>query len=307
MRETPPILDRPRVPPVPVVPDRLRHGVFRGSTAVGQCLLTPNQLRGPAWRRLFQDVYIHVDRPVSHALRARAAAAMVVPGAVVTGRSAAVLLGLELAGPDDEVELTVSPSCHPRRVPGLRVRRAALPAEHVQRREGVAVTTAAATAVRLAGSLRGDDGVVAVDRLAAAGLVHLDAVRALAGRARGPGSARARSVCALADGLAGSPQETRLRLLIGRGRLPPPIAQFTIRVGDHFVARVDFAWPERRAAVEYDGLWHAEPGQFARDRRRLNRLHAAGWRVFFVTAADLSDPGRLVTRLADFYDASDVR
>ncbi|WP_091537431.1 endonuclease domain-containing protein [Modestobacter sp. DSM 44400] len=64
------------------------------------------------------------------------------------------------------------------------------------------------------------------------------------------------------------------------------------------MARVDFAWPEHRLAVAYDGLWHGEPGQFAADRERLNRLLAAGWRVLFVTAADLRTPDRLIARIA---------
>ena len=51
-----------------------------GGAGPDSCTVLANRLRGPAWRRLFEDVYIHVDRPVSHALRARAAAAMVVPG-----------------------------------------------------------------------------------------------------------------------------------------------------------------------------------------------------------------------------------
>jgi very-short-patch-repair endonuclease len=249
---------------------------------------------------LFEDVYIHVDRPVTHALRARAAAAMAVPGSVVTGRSAAVLWGVELAGVLDEVELTVDPSRHPRRIPGVRVRRAALPAGEVRRRRDVLVTTPAATAVRLAGALPCEDAVVAVDQLIAAGLVNLGSVRELAAGSRGPGSARARSACALADGRAESPQETRLRLLIRRSALPLPVAQFTVWSGGRFVARVDFAWPGHRVGIEYDGLWHAGTDQFARDRRRLNRLHAAGWRVFFVTAADLYDPERLIARLEEF-------
>ncbi|WP_104525561.1 endonuclease domain-containing protein [Blastococcus atacamensis] len=295
------------MPPVAAVPLPLRRTVFRGSTVVARGLLTPNQLRGPAWRRLFADVYVHVDTPVSHALMARAAAAMVVPGAVVTGRSAAVMWGVDMAGADDEVELTVPRSSHPRRIRGVRVRRAELLAGHVRRHRGVAVTSPAATAVRLAASLPVDDGVVAVDRLASAGLADLDEVRSLAALGRGPGSTRARQTCALADGLAGSPQETRLRLLVGRSPLPPPVAQFTVRDDNGFVARVDFAWPELRVALEYDGLWHAEPGQFARDRQRLNRLHAAGWRVFFVTAADLRDPARLIARLRALLTDAGVR
>ncbi|SDO37198.1 hypothetical protein SAMN05660199_01830 [Klenkia soli] len=55
--------------------------------------------------------------------------------------------------------------------------------------------------------------------------------------------------------------------------------------------------PQQRAALEYDGVWHAEAGQFARDRARLNALQAAGWRVVFVTARDLHHPEELVARV----------
>lgn len=111
------------------------------------------------------------------------------------------------------------------------------------------------------------------------------------------GSKLARDVACLADGLAESPQETRLPPVIARAGLPPPVAQFRVFDDDGFVARADFAYPDRRLLIEYDGLWHGEPGQFAEDRRRLNRLTAAGWRVVFVTAADLRRPEKLVARL----------
>jgi very-short-patch-repair endonuclease len=104
-------------------------------------------------------------------------------------------------------------------------------------------------------------------------------------------------VCALADGLAASPQETRLRLLIGASGLPAPVAQFRVVDARGFVARVDFAWPDRKVAVEYDGLWHAEDKQFAKDRRRLNKLRTAGWTVVFVTAADLLRPEELIAQI----------
>jgi very-short-patch-repair endonuclease len=63
------------------------------------------------------------------------------------------------------------------------------------------------------------------------------------------------------------------------------------------VGRVDFAYPDLKIAIEYDGLWHAEPGQFAMDRKRLNRLVAAGWTVLHVTAADMRHPERLTARV----------
>jgi very-short-patch-repair endonuclease len=76
------------------------------------------------------------------------------------------------------------------------------------------------------------------------------------------------------------------------------MAWFTVPHRRGFVARVDFAWPQHRPALEYDGLRHAEPGQFAADRARLNAPLAAGWRVVFVTAADLHRPDQLIARIA---------
>ena len=280
------------------VPPLLRTDVFRGSTAVRAGLLTRRQLDGPTWRRMFRDVYVHAAVPVTHSLRA-IAASVLLPDAVVTGCSATVLWGADLAGADDDVEVTLPPTAHAHRVPGLRARRAALAPDQRTRRSGVPVTTAAATALRLAACLPVDDAVCAVDHLIATGVVDLEPVRRLAARTRGPWSARARAVCDLADGLAGSPQETRLRLLIGRSPLPAPVAQHRVMSQGRFVARVDFAWPDRKVALEYDGLWHAEPGQFARDRQRLNRLRATGWQVVFVTAADLHRPAELLARIAE--------
>jgi very-short-patch-repair endonuclease len=260
--------------------------------------VTPDQLRDSPWRRLYRDVYVHRDVPVTHELRVLAVASLLVPEAVVTGCSAAVLWGVDLAGPEDDVELTLPPTAHPRRVAGVRVRRAVLPPGEVLRRRGVLATTPEATAVRVAAALPHDEAVVAVDRLVAARTVDLAPIRTLAAAQSGPGAGRARRVCALADGRAESPQETRLRLLMLRGGLPLPVAQYVVRCDGVFVARVDFAWPDLKVAVEYDGLWHAAEGQFARDRQRLNRLHAAGWRVVFVTAADLHHPEQLIARIA---------
>jgi hypothetical protein len=144
-----------------------------------------------------------------------------------------------------------------------------------------------------------DEAVVLLDRLVQHQVAFLDDVRKAAARLpRCRGSRQARLVAELADGLAESPPETRLRLLIRRAGLPAPVAQFTVRHGGRFVARVDFGYPEQRLAIEYDGAWHGRPEQLAKDRARMNRLLAAGWRILFVTAADLRDPGALVARIA---------
>ena len=178
-------------------------------------------------------------------------------------RGAAAVRGVPPAGPDEPVEITLPPGANRVRVPRLHVRRAELATRHVLRHDRMWVTSPELTAVTLAAAPCLEDAVVAVDQLVGAGGADLAEVRWLAGAALGPGCRRARRACALADGLAGSPQETRLRLMIGRSGLPVPIAQFQVLDGGRFVARVDVGWPRQRLALEYDRLWHAEPAQFA--------------------------------------------
>jgi hypothetical protein len=280
------------------LPDPLRDRVFRGTDVVRRGLLTPAQLRGPACRRLYRDLYVDARVPDAHRLRARAVARLLLPGAVVSGLSAAVLWGVELADVRDDVELVLPRGSHPRRVPGVRVRRTALDPDDVRVLDGVRVVSPVAATVRAATLLEPDEAVVAIDRMVAAGVVDLQALRARAATPHAA-SARVRRACSRADGLAGSPQETRLRLLMAGGGLPAPVAQYVVRHQGREVARVDFAWPDLRLAVEYDGAWHAEPGQFAKDRQRLNRLQAAGWTVVFVTAADLHRPAQLLATLRE--------
>jgi len=108
------------------------------------------------------------------------------------------------------------------------------------------------------------------------------------------GVSRARPVFNLADGRSESPAESHVRLLLHRAELPPPVLQFEVRVDGRFVARVDFAWPDRKVILEYDGAHHADAVQMRRDRKRLNELVNAGWVVLHATASDLQDPSVLL-------------
>jgi very-short-patch-repair endonuclease len=279
--------------------------MFRGSEQVRAGRLTKAQLRSSAWRRLFPDVYACASLPIDHARRARAAARLALPGGVVSGRSAGVLWGVPIAGPDDDVEFTLAPDRRAGTMRGVRVTRRTLPADEVTRRGGVRVTTVGRTALDLARIQPLEEAVVALDQFLRAGLVTLDQLRASAAAAGGPGCRHIRRAADLADGLAESPQETRVRLLLRGSRLPRPTAQYTVRGSDgRFLARVDFAWPDARVAVEYEGTWHGQTQQVGRDRRRLNELTAAGWTVVFVTAADLRDPVLVVARIAAALAAS---
>ena len=286
------------MPPQPTRPDALRGALFRGSAAVRDGHLTPAQLRSRAWVRLFPDVYACASLPVTHQLRTRAANRLLLPRSVIRGRSAATWSGLELAEPDDDVQLYLPPGCRASDATGVHTGRTALVASDVRIVRGVRLTSPVRTSIDLARTRPIDEAVVLVDRFTSAGLGDLELARAAAALLTGRDCRHVRAVLDLADGLAESPQETRVRLVLHRSSLPDPVAQFVVRAGRVFVARVDFAWAEHRLALEYDGLWHRDPAQFAADRDRLNRLTAAGWRVLFVTAADLRDPGRLVARVA---------
>jgi very-short-patch-repair endonuclease len=285
------------VPPAHPVPHALRGRVFRGTTAVQRGLLSPDDLRGPHWRRLFPDVHADVRLEITHTVLARTVARLLLPHAVVSGFSAAVLWGLDdLAGPEDDVEVTVPPGTPRGAAPGVAVRRRVLPGSCVRPLAGVRATAPETTALELAARLPLDDGVVLLDRFVAARLTTLTTLRADAAELTGRGCRRAREAARLADGLAASPQETRLRLVLHRSALPRPVAQHRVREAGRFVARLDFAWPEHRVALEYEGAWHTT--RVAEDRRRIEALQAAGWRVLFVTAADLHRPGPLLARIA---------
>lgn len=287
------------MPVSPRRPAELRGKAFRGSAVVAAGKLSPGELRSPAWRRLFRDVYACADVTVTHELRAVAAARLLVPGSVLSGRSAAVVWGVPAADRDDDVELTVPPGANVCRVPGITVRRRLLEGGQVTVRRGTRTTTPEATAVDLARLGPLDEAVVLIDRFICAKVTNLDRVRAEAGRASGRGCRQVRTAAALADGLAASPPETRLRLLLHRSCLPKPVAQFVVRDDSGRIARVDLAWPGAKVAVEYEGRWHGETRQQVdADRARLNRLTEAGWTVVFVTAADMRHPERIIARVA---------
>jgi len=86
------------------------HGVFLGTEAVGAGAVSAQQLRGKRYTRLFRDAYIPAGYRITHALRCEAAALVVPDAAVLTGRSAAAILGLDLTRPGDPVEWLIEES-----------------------------------------------------------------------------------------------------------------------------------------------------------------------------------------------------
>ena len=269
--------------------------VFLGFEAVARGLLTPKQLRSSAWQRPLRGVYADGALPPGPGLQLRAAALLMPPHAAFSGRAAAWLLGAITAlDVGDPVDVAIPSAARWGPVAGLAVRCVALPESDVVVHRGVRCTSPLRTAVDLARSGRAEETVPVLDELLArTGLLVPDV---LAAAVPGSGADALDAVCWV-DARAESPPESLVRVQLRRRGLVP-VPQFVVRdARGGFVARVDLAFPEQRVAVEYDGAWHAEPGQFAKDRRRLNALLAAGWRVVHLTAADLRTPDAVAARV----------
>ena len=134
-------------------------------------------------------------------------------------------------------------------------------------------------------------------------LVTHDSVRALVRRlgARGRnGVGVLRKVVDDRAALAAIPEsamESRVLRTLRRLGLPEPVPQFEIRHEGRFVARVDFAYPDARVAIEYESYeHHVGNAALVRDTARRNALKRINWDVVGVTHDDLRNGGALVAR-----------
>jgi Protein of unknown function (DUF559) len=260
---------------------------------------TRNQLRGPGFQRLYQDIYIDSAVRPDHRDWCRAATLLLPPGGAVGMLSAAHLWGVRGLDPGPDVRVLVPPSASLRPQPHLVVRRAQLSADDITSLFGIPVTTSVRTAFDLARFLPRVDAVVALDAmLRQAKLSPAALLSYLTDHAWWPGVASARSAFSLADGLAESPMETRMRLVIVESDLPMPVAQFRIFSGKRFVARVDFAYEQYKLALEYDGDYHRERTTFRFDMERQREMFHLGWRVLRFNADDvLRFPDRMLAEI----------
>ncbi len=269
-------------------------GPFRGSEAVRLGVLTAAQLRGPAVRRLFQDVYVPAGIPDTHELRCAGAALALHPEAVITGRSAATLRGVPLARAKDPIELVVPEAVRVFRRTGLDIRRTERRDDESQPWGRIGLATPLRMGLDLLLDRTLPDAVADLDAVLRAGLVDRAELRQMLSQRRDRGIVCARRAEELADPRAESPPESRMRVwLVLDGLCPEP--QYWIEDSRGRLARVDLAFPEQQVAVEYDGSWrNGELWALNRDRDRLNRVQAAGWEVVFVTAPLLANPRRMV-------------
>jgi hypothetical protein len=214
------------------------------------------------------------------------------PEAVVAGRSAGWLHGLDLP-PTHPVDVIVRDG-HSSGRAGVRIQRATLISGDIVRIRGLPVTSALRTALDL--GRRGPlvDAVVALDMALHQGLIDLTELDFFLEANRGVnGIAKLRRAVELSEPRTESPMETRLRLLLVQGGLPRPLAQVSLHDEEgHFIGRPDLYYPAYRLGLEYDGGTHRE--SLVEGNRRQNRLLNAGHRLLRFTAADIYQSPDLV-------------
>ncbi|RZQ64099.1 hypothetical protein [Amycolatopsis suaedae] len=272
------------------------NDVFRGSEARAAGIVTKAQLQGPRFRRLFQDVYVAADVPVTHELRCRGAALVVPEDAVLTGRSAATVMGVELAKPYDPVEFVVPEASRFGPKQGMHVRRTEVKKTESRRWNGIRIAKPSRVALdlllRLSPRTRGwvrrlRIGVPDLDAFLRFKRIRRRTLDKMFHRRRNRGIRLARTALNLADTRAESHPESELRVVMHFGGIKA-VPQLTVRRGRRRIARLDLAIEPEKVAVEYDGRWHNAPRQARLDDLRRRQLFAQGWQFVVVTAEDLA-------------------
>jgi very-short-patch-repair endonuclease len=263
-----------------------RAGFGRGSIAY--------RLSTGRLRERYRGVYL-VDRLSPDPLGEEWAAVLYFGGhAVLSHRSAAAIWGL--LGPiPGEVNITAV-GVDRRSRKGLRVHRAKrLDRRDLRSRDGLPVTSPPRTIVDLASDPDLEEALAVALQRDLAGPREIQAAMARTPRCTGAARLRALLEHREASGLTRSWTERRMRALLRRAELPQPVANAPL-LG--YVA--DFLWPEYRLIVEVDGFnFHSSRSAFEHDRRRDQKLAAAGYTVIRVTRRQLmEEPYAVIARIA---------
>jgi len=260
--------------------------------------------------RVAPGVYRHRAWPAGWRQAVLTAVLAAGPGAVASHMSAAALWGFDGIG-RGAVEVTVPRGRQPRLVGGKVHRSRDLMPVDVDLDRPIPVTTPARTLLDIAPRLGPDGLEEALDGAARDGLVWLPHLRWRLDELRRPGRpgvARLAALVERADGARRTDswlEQQALRAVRAAG-LPLPRCQLTRRPGGGGVARLVMAWPELRAAAEFDGhATHATRRQRQADNERSARLVLDGERLVRFTFEDVVErPDYVVTILRSLLAAA---
>ncbi len=257
--------------------------------------ITPGQLRGPAYLRLFRNVYTRAETKRSASLHILAALRLAPPGSVIAGSSAARIWG-GIVPDDPQICLRIPTSRL--RVAGVRAMRGIDVGIQVTA-SGMRITTPEQTFLDLSVQLPLVDLVVLGDSLVRRGRTTPARLVAAAAVAPAPFRQHARRAASLVRERVDSPRETRVRVLLVLAGLPEP--EVDVRVYDdcgRLVRRHDMAYRKHRIAIEYDGRQHFDDiGQWEHDIARREGADGEQWRFIVVTASAMVRPEQLLSRV----------
>ncbi|HUR73624.1 MAG TPA: hypothetical protein VMZ00_05070 [Sporichthya sp.] len=266
--------------PRPFTPAELLTGPFhrRDAYAAG---LTDKQLRSPCWRRLFANVHVAASLPLTDEMRFSAVMLAAPPGAVVTGLTAAWLMGVWSPRPGTVLPLELGIRREDRNTSGSRVltKRIVLDAVDVNEWNGVAISSPERTCFSLMARSSLVEAVVFADAFQHADLVTQRGLFRFADeRPHWPHVRKVRVAVDLSRHESRSPGETRLRMVIVLGGLrEPPILNGPVySENGELLGILDFLYFAPDFGIEYDGRYHDEASQHARDNIRENKLLAVG-------------------------------
>lgn len=271
---------------------RIQHGVF---TLDQLCALgltasaVRNRVAAGRLHRIHQGVYSLVPRELLTWKGLYMAAVLACgPGAVLSRRSAARLHGLRNYG-YTRIEVTV-PKRSARAHSGVAVHRSTtLAPSDVTLADNIPVTTVARTLFDIAELITARQLERAFDQADIMQALDLNEIHDQL--ARNPTRPATKAVKHLLNThyIGSTPTENEFEdafLALTRSLgLPDPTPQFYIDPQDgEPPIRADFAWPDLKIVVETDGRrTHGTRNAFETDRRRDQRLIAAGWKVIRTT------------------------
>jgi very-short-patch-repair endonuclease len=185
---------------------------------------------------------------------------------------------------------------------GTKLHRLTLPPTDRTTRDGVPVTTVGRTLADLATVAPRPLLAKAVNEAQVKQLLTSSQIRRAESASRHrPGGAQLRALLSKIDPgtRVRSGLERRFLELLATTTLPPPRVNALIEV-EHTLHEVDFAWPDRRLAVEVDGAQvHGTPQAHRTDLERDARFTRAGWRVQRFSDVQVKDhPAEVTNTLA---------
>jgi hypothetical protein len=233
---------------------------------------------GGPWQALLPGVYLGLTGAPNLLQKEMAALLYAGPGSLVTGPVALMHHGLRSREVLETIDVLVPIERRRRSTGFVRLQRTARMPDRIVSTGPLRLVEAAravADTVRQLANLRDARAVVA-DAVQRGRCTVGDLSTELAG---GPirGSAMFRSILTeVAEGIR-STAEGDLRDLIRAARLPMPLFNASLYIGDTFLARPDAWWPEAGVAAEVDSHeWHLSPADADRTRKRHDLMGAAG-------------------------------